>query len=122
MIKRIMITTALAVCFNLGISALYASDLTGAWISDSGGTYYIRQLQGEIWWYGETQPNDPAWSNVAYGAISGRTLKLKWADVPKGQIANNGILELELKPNGKLVATKKTGDFGDSEWTRQVQE
>lgn len=122
MIKRIMITTALAVCFGFGLSAVYAADLTGAWTSDSGGTYYIRQLQAEIWWYGEAQPNDPAWSNVAYGNISGNKLKLKWSDVPKGQIANNGILELELKPNGKLLATKKTGDFGDSEWTRQVQE
>jgi hypothetical protein len=121
MLRRIIITTALAVCFNFGLSAAFAADLTGVWNSDSGGKYYIRQLQNEIWWYGEAQSEAPAWSNVAYGTISGNKLKLKWADVPKGYITSNGILHLELRPDGKLIGTNKTGGFADSEWTRQAQ-
>ena len=122
MLKRIIITTALAICFNFGLSAAHAADLTGVWTGDSGGKYYIRQLNNEIWWYGEAQSDGPAWSNVAYGTISDNKLELKWADVPKGSIASSGILNMDLKPDGKLVATKKTGDFGDSEWTRQAKE
>lgn len=121
MLRRIIITTVLAVCFNFGLFAAFAADLTGVWNSDSGGKYYIRQLQNEIWWYGEAQSEAPAWSNVAYGTISGNKLKLKWADVPKGYITSNGILHLELRPDGKLVGTNKTGGFADSEWTRQTQ-
>jgi hypothetical protein len=41
MLRRIIITTALAVCFNFGLSAAVAADLTGVWNSDSGGKYYI---------------------------------------------------------------------------------
>jgi len=102
-----MITTALVFCFNFGLSTVYAADLTGAWTSDSGGAYYIRQLQGEIWWYGEAQLNDPAWSNVAYGVISGNKLKLKWSDVPKGQIANNGDLGTGIKAQRQTHSHEK---------------
>lgn len=119
MMKRTMLVGFLVACLGIGAFAAYAGDLTGAWNSDSGGTYYIRQLQNEVWWYGEASPTDPAWSNVAQGTLRGKILQLKWSDVPKGSVMSNGVLTLELTADGKLIAKKKTGDFGDAEWTRR---
>ena len=122
MLKKMVFITALVVGFNLVLSAAFAADLTGTWNSDSGGKYYIRQLNNDVWWYGEAESQAPGWSNVAYGTISGNKLKLKWADVPKGSIMGNGVLNLVLRSDGKLYATHKTGGFADGEWTRQATE
>ena len=95
-----------------------AADLTGVWNCDNGGKYYLRQLGNSLWWYGERDPNSPAWSNVAYGTISGNTLNLRWADVPKGSIMQNGILTLNVVSNNELQAIQKTGGFAGSSWTK----
>ncbi len=97
-----------------------AADLTGVWDCDDGGTYYIRQLENTIWWYGEPSNNPGQWSNVAKGTISGNTINLDWADVPKGTTMNSGILVLNIESNSRLTATQKTGGFGGSTWTRQT--
>ena len=117
--KRTMLVSILVACLGFGAIAAHATDLTGAWESDSGGSYYIRQLQNDVWWYGEASATEPGWSNVAYGTLKGNVLKLKWSDVPKGSVMSNGNLTLELTADGKLVAKKKTGGFGDSEWTKK---
>ena len=119
MMKRTLLVSILVACLGIGVFTAYAADLTGAWSSDSGGAYYIRQLQNEVWWYGEASATDPGWSNVAHGTMRGKIVLLKWADVPKGSIMGNGILTLELATDGRLVAKKKTGGFADSEWTRR---
>jgi hypothetical protein len=93
-------------------------DLTGVWSCDDGGKYYIRQLGNKIWWYGESNPNSPGWSNVMYGTISGNTIDGNWADVPKGGTLNNGMMKLKIESNNKLSAIQKTGGFGGSVWTR----
>ena len=116
--KRTMLVGILVISLGIGVSA-FATDLTGAWESDSGGFYYLRQLQNEVWWYGEASATEPGWSHVAHGTLKGNVLKLKWADVPKGSIMGSGILTLKLTADGKLVAKEKTGGFGDSEWTRK---
>lgn len=109
---------ALAVFMLLAVNA-EAYNLTGKWQGNDGGIYYIRQLGNTIWWYGENSPNNPSWSNVANGHISGNMLNLQWSDVPKGSIMNNGNLTLEVLSEGKIVARNKTGGFGGSEWTKQ---
>jgi hypothetical protein len=119
MMKRTMLVSILVACLGIVALTAFAADLTGIWSSDSGGSYYIRQLQNEVWWYGEASPTNPDWSNVANGTLRGKIIQLKWSDVPKGSILNNGTLTLELTAEGKLVAKKKTGDFADSEWTRR---
>lgn len=96
------------------------ADLTGVWDCDDGGTYYIRQLGSTIWWYGEPSNNPDQWSNVAKGTISGNTINLDWADVPKGTIMNSGILVLNIESNNRLTATQKTGGFEGSTWARQT--
>ncbi len=93
-------------------------NLTGTWKCDDGGMYYIRQIGKFVWWYGERSPNSPQWSNVAFGKIQGNRLKLKWADVPKGNNLYNGALLLRIISNNRLEAIRKTGGFGGSNWYR----
>jgi hypothetical protein len=119
MIKKSILTAVFVASIFIGVFTSFAADLTGVWSSDSGGTYYVRQLQNEVWWFGEESPKDPGWSNVAHGTLKGNILNLKWSDVPKGSAISNGILTLELTSDDKLIAKKKTGGFGDSEWSRK---
>jgi hypothetical protein len=120
MIKNSVFLGVFVICIWAGAFTSFAADLNGVWRSDSGGTYYIRQLQNEIWWFGEESSNDPGWSNVAHGTLKGNKLDLKWSDVPKGSAMSNGILVIELADDGKLIAKKKTGGFSDSEWTKKT--
>ena len=95
-----------------------ATSLTGVWNCDDGGKYYLRQLGNTLWWYGERDPNTPNWSNVAKGTVSGDSIHLEWADVPKGSIMQSGILTVKIVSNNELQATEKTGGFSGSRWTR----
>jgi len=101
-------------------SNLTRINLTGIWIGDDGGRYYLRQVDLSIYWYGEQKLSNPMWANVFHGKLDGDEIKGRWADVPKGQMGNAGKLRLKIKANGNiLVATKKTGGFGGSQWTRE---
>lgn len=95
-----------------------SQNLTGKWTGNDGGTYYVRQIGEEVWWFGENSPTTPGFSNVAYGHLSGNLLILRWADVPKGQAMNAGILELVVQSNSNIVASQETGGFGGTAWTR----
>jgi|GEM_PF-2044013 len=120
MFRRVLVI--LAVIFLSAVSQAYTADLTGTWIGNDGGKYYIRQLNNEVWWYGENSPTSPAWSNIAFGNIMGNEIMLKWADVPKGRIMNAGTMTLEIISPNKIVARYKTGGFGGSEWTKGYDE
>ncbi|NTU50707.1 MAG: hypothetical protein HGA87_07550 [Desulfobulbaceae bacterium] len=103
----------------LSVTALAQKvDLNGVWSCDDGGKYYIRQINNEVWWYGEQSPENPSWSNVAHGKIVGKKLVLDWADVPKGEIHQNGKLVLKINASTELEAESKTGGFGGSAWTK----
>jgi hypothetical protein len=96
-----------------------AYDLTGVWQGDDGGTYYIRHIGSEIWWYGERAPENPVWANDAFGNIGGNIVNLRWVDMPKGQTRGQGILALVVENSGNtLRAQQRTGGFGGSTWTR----
>ncbi len=110
--------TAANCCISGVKTSSAPADLTGVWNCDDGGKYYIRQLGNKIWWYGESNPNSPGWSNVMYGTLSGSSINGNWADVPKGGSLNNGIMKLNVESNNRLTATQKTGGFGGSVWTR----
>jgi hypothetical protein len=103
---------------DTGPFAPASADLTGVWNCDDGGKYYLRQLTNMIWWYGEANPTSPRWSNVMKGAIEGNTINGNWADVPKGSVMSSGIMVLSIESNNRLRASKKTGGFGGSVWTR----
>ena len=99
-------------------------DLTGKWGCNDGAIYYIRQIGNKIWWYGETNPNSPNWSNVFYGTMSGTnpgdTINGNWADVPKGGTSNSGTLKLMIETNNKIAAMSQTGGFSGTSWTRPI--
>jgi hypothetical protein len=115
-----MIRKTLLLLFSLMITpSLALADLSGDWEADDGGKYYLKQMGAMLYWYGENAENRPAWSNVYVGRISGQRISGDWVDVPKGRTRSHGRLSLEIRERGNvLVATRKTGGFGGSRWTR----
>ncbi len=106
---------------SIGISLLTAGtpDLTGVWKSSSDGVYYLRQIDNNLWWYGEAALEHPTWANVACGRIQGDIIELNWSDVPKGEVQSYGILVVKIESANHLVVIKQTGGFGDSEWSKE---
>ncbi|MGB7621874.1 MAG: hypothetical protein WBN92_05945 [Terriglobia bacterium] len=95
----------------------WSYDLTGAWSCNDGGTYYLRQLGGNVWWYGEAANGQ--WSNIFHGALDGEWLEGFWLDVPKGRDRNNGGMRLHIDSRDEFHAEQKTGDdFGGARWRR----
>jgi Putative peptidoglycan binding domain len=116
--KKLEIGPPSAAPAQLSQAAAMPRNLSGRWTCDDGGTYYLRQVGNVVWWYGESSPVSPRWSNVAHGSYQGRRLQLDWADVPKGPNSGGGTLVLSVMSPDKLVATSKTGGFGGGVWTR----
>ncbi len=109
----------LAMTFMFAVSFdASAQSLDGKW-AGSEGTYYIRQINNQISWYGEAA-DGKTWCNTAWGTISGNTITLTWADLPKCGNKNNGTLVLILSADKKtIVRTSETGGFGGTKWTKQ---
>jgi hypothetical protein len=92
-------------------------DLTGVWRSNDGGTYYVRQIGSDLWWYGEA--SNGQWSNIFHGAIDGEWADGMWLDVPKGRDRSNGALRLHIDSLNEFHREQKTGDdFGGSSWKK----
>lgn len=98
--------------------ALADDTYTGIWNCDEGGIFYVRQIGHIIYWYGESSPQYPAWSNIAMGTTTDNGISLNWWDVPKGNNLYKGTLELERRSADELVAKSQTGGFGGKRWTR----
>jgi hypothetical protein len=101
-------------------SFMQQGNLTGLWVGDDGGNYYIRHTEdGEIWWLGVSLESPPRFSNVARGTIAGDNIQLDWVDVPWGRTRGGGVLTLSLAPNGRaLTRLTQTGNFGGANWVR----
>ncbi|NEZ54534.1 hypothetical protein [Adonisia turfae] len=93
-------------------------NLSGQWRGNDGGTYYLNQIGNTLWWYGESGDGGSTWTNVFHGTIQGNRVVGEWSDVPKGRINQSGDMELQIDSAGRLSATRKTGGFGGSVWTR----
>lgn len=116
MFRNILIA---ALTFMLFPFSALAADLTGTWQADDGGTYYLREMNGTLHWYGEERARNPRWANVFQGRIGRDRIKGTWMDVPKGRTKGHGELVLLIRDHGRvLVASRKTGGFGGSRWTR----
>lgn len=106
---------------TLGTGVLVAvpvSDLTGKWQCDDGGTYFVRQVGEEVWWYGESSDGGNSWSNIFHGRFQGNQIVGGWVDVPRGQARNSGEMTLERVEPNQFRAISRTGGFGGSTWTR----
>lgn len=115
--KKILVLGLFLLLASFPLNA-YATDLTGVWDGDDGGIYYLRQIGNEIFWYGENDPLNPSWSNVAHGRIYGSILILNWADVTKGILRNDGLLIVRAVSDFQMVLVYKDKPFGGSLWTR----
>ena len=105
-------------------------DLTGAWAGNDGGIYYVRQLDGVIWWNGMSSRTTPAetlgrdWNNVGRGEIKDDlTIVADWADVPRGMVDGRGTVTFKIgadaKGNLQITKESETGTGrGDTMWSR----
>jgi len=107
------------------------NNLTGVWVGDDRGTYYIREVSGtgEIAWLGEhpeAEPTTPTgggqqWVNVFMGQREGRRISGEWTDVPKGEIPNEGRLGLAIVNENLLRIETKSGGFGGNSFRRVAE-
>jgi hypothetical protein len=95
-----------------------AVNLTGQWECNDGGTYFIRQIGNEFWWYGRSRDTGATWSNVFSGTIQNNQIIGRWADVPQGSILSGGQMTLTIVSPNELRAVSRTGGFGGSFWFR----
>jgi hypothetical protein len=103
-------------------------DLTGAWLGDDDGIYYLRQVGSVVWWNGMSErAGTPArlgrdWNNVGRGEIKDLSIAVDWADVPRGGILGGGTMNLKVGDDGsghiQIVKVSETGSgFGNTLWT-----
>jgi hypothetical protein len=104
--------------FAVGPLGAQPPDLTGVWSCSDGGTYYIRQVGNEVWWYGRSGDQGATWTNVFHGAIQQNRIAGKWADVPQGVIRGAGTMDLQIVSLYRLTSGSVTGGFGGKTWTR----
>jgi hypothetical protein len=92
------------------------ADLTGKWLCNDGGTYYLKQIDSTLYWYGEKTPN---MANVFVGTIRGNQVNGHWADVPKGKYKGHGDLRLAIKSGGNVLESVHKTGFAGSRWNRE---
>jgi len=95
-------------------------NLTGRWRCNDGGTYYLRQLGDELWWFGKSGDDGANFTNIYRGKVNVQAMNVagSWADVPHGKIMGSGTMSLQIVNSNLFRSTQKTGGFGGSEWTR----
>ncbi len=104
-----------------------ASSLTGVWLCDDGGLYYLRQgPDGSVLWAGLHDSGfhkGLEFANVFRGWLSadGGALFGDWVDVPRGGTANSGTLVAGIVDDAagfRLVRVddETTGGFGGRVW------
>jgi hypothetical protein len=125
-----LLLTALA-----GLDLIFAScarTLTGTYVADDGGVYYMEQSGSTLWWAGmslDTElPADLQWhrglnfTNVFRGTInSDNTIVGEWSDLSRGATLNGGALTVKIDSSGgvtKLTKLTATGGFGATTWTK----
>ena len=92
-------------------------NLTGKWLGNDKGTYWVRQIGSCVWWSG----SGLGFSNVFFGTMtsSGSTVFGLWADVPEGATVGSGSLILSVRsPGRQLAARGSTGGFAGKSWTK----
>ena len=113
---------------------LYAQslNLTGTYMADDGGIYFVQQSGNTLWWAGlSVDPGlsaDKVWhrglsfTNVFRGTInSDNTITGDWSDVTRGTILQSGTLTVKIGNSGGVTQFTKlaaTGGFGATSWTQ----
>lgn len=91
-------------------------NISGMWIANDGGHYFMRRVGKNIWWLGV----GPGFKNVFKGTTDFSTITGEWADVDP--IRGSGTLTLKIhgeigKGIRQLERISSTGDgFGGARW------
>lgn len=98
------------------------ADLTGLWMGDDGGIYYIRQQGSDLVWFGELfgRFSNVFRCTIPTGLRAGSVVRGSWADVPKGGAGGNGTLSLQIRDAFTLIRQDVTGGFGATRWDRLI--
>jgi hypothetical protein len=103
------------------VSGQTFTDFSGTWSSDDKGTYYLRQIGNEIWWFGKSNGHPIDYSNVFHGILIDNTIIGNWIDVPMGDSSSSGTLKLILQIDGtlhKVSVISPAGSYPSSIWTK----
>ena len=107
-------------------------NLTGTYMADDGGIYFVQQSGNTFWWAGMSLDQglsaDKVWhrglsfTNVFRGTInSDNTIVGDWSDVTRGTILQSGTLTVKIGSSGGVTQLTKlaaTGGFGATSWTQ----
>jgi hypothetical protein len=95
--------------------------LSGTWLADDGGTYYLRQIGDELWWVGVSgglmYPGVES-CTVFHGSVTDSGVTGEWSAVPRGALHGHGTLALRRDGANHLLRAGETGGFGASTWLR----
>src|SRR5215468_8958646 len=73
------------------------SSLTGTWMANDGGMYFLRQIGDTLWWLGLSggllHPG-LQFCNVFHASVTGSAVTGEWSDVPRGATSGRGTLTL----------------------------
>lgn len=104
------------------------SKLTGTWLSDNGGVYYLRELDdGRVLWLGEPERRNMAqplpWCNIFIGNIitdpgRGKFIRGTFYDTPKGITRGSGNVEFELNADNTEFIKKGSRIGSGRKWRR----
>jgi len=119
------VNTLSSVSIPAGFEGNTTENLSGTWLGNDGGTYYINDVNGthELVWFAEHPSATPGvpgrippsgWANVfiGYRAIGNR-IEGTWADVPRGGANRYGTLALQIETPFKLRTISQTGGYGE---------
>src|SRR5213594_3436214 len=130
-----LVLKACTITVLLAAGLMFAScarNLTGTYIADDGGVYYVQQSGSTLWWAGlsldRQLPLERVWhrgldfTNVFRGTInSDNTIVGEWSDVSRGPTLNSGTLTVKIGSSGgvtRLTKLTATGGFGATTWTQ----
>lgn len=71
-------------------------DLSGVWADDKGGTYYLRQLGSDVWWYCADPSRKRGFTGVFNGTNNAGHVVGEYRDVPIADGMRTETLDLQL--------------------------
>jgi len=117
----------LCLVFCSGSIACGPTTLTGSWLANDNGMYYVRQIGNDVWWVGFSSESQYGasdihrgltFTSVFHGTLSGNTITGNFVDVPKGQMLGYGPLTLTWSQANELQSIAAPGAYRATSWKR----
>src|SRR5690349_10520824 len=102
-------------------ASLDHASLTGTWMANDGGMYFLRQVGDVLWWLGASgglMHPGLEFCNVFHGFITASAVTGDWSCVPRGAASGRGTLTLRPAGEHQLLRVGGSGGFGASIWRR----